>query len=494
MRKRIQALTLSVALLATTVLAGCGSTQTAETTKAEVKTETKADAKTETNTETSEEVKENVSIRFGTWTATDDRRKEGWNKVIESYEAINPHVDVELVVVDPSNSQTWLTMQLTGGTAPDVSETKLGWATMDYNKGFIYDLTDMMDEKNPYQEADTFLEGYSESTQAQLKNENGKYLAASSFTAVTKVFYNKDMFEQAGITEEPQNWDEFIAVHEALSAAGLPTFSFPNSKPKDNMYNWIERLLTYQVVEEMIPELDINENGYVDGNELIRGVDLGVVDITKSPFKDVFVLMKDWSQYFAEGYNAIDVDTAKQMFIRQDAAMMLAELSLANDLVEMGSEFEYGMFTFPMITKDNIPEACEEAYEMGGAIGSGFCIPTSTEGAEYDAAKDFIFYLHSEEATSIVAEYLRLAPTTVEVTDESEALIPTGNLVVMNLYGPEIDNQFFEDSCTFGQLFLLGEMSLEEYTSELQLSLLDAAERLKQVNGWTAENNYTTAE
>ena len=54
---------------------------------------------------------------------------------------------------------------------------------------------------------------------------DGKQYALPMLTVYESgVFYNKDMFEAAGITSEPETWDEFIAAAEAIAASGNVPF------------------------------------------------------------------------------------------------------------------------------------------------------------------------------------------------------------------------------------------------------------------------------
>ena len=54
---------------------------------------------------------------------------------------------------------------------------------------------------------------------------DGKQYALPMLTVYESgVFYNKDMFEAAGITSEPETWDEFIAAAEAIAASGETPF------------------------------------------------------------------------------------------------------------------------------------------------------------------------------------------------------------------------------------------------------------------------------
>ena len=483
--------------MAVSMLAGCSGTGGSEGTK-ETTGQTTGQVSDETEQTGDGErwmAQESMKIRFATNSADTDDRKNAWADLVAAYQEVQPNVEVEIVPMDWENQRNWLTMQLTGGTAPEVFHSKLPWAMDDYNKGMILNLNDVMKAKNPYTDTETWEEFFAPTVIEQMQAVSPDYFCTCNFMSIVKLFYNKSMFEQAGITQLPETWNEFMDVQKKLKEAGFAPFAFPNSKPADNLYNWVERLLTYQVVEDIIPELDVNGSGSVENNEIVRGIDLDLINIENSPYKDVFPILKDWSQYWAEGYNAIDSTTSQQMFIRQEAAMMLGGPDVVQNMADMGADFEYGVFAFPYLTKENSEYACEASYEMGASVAEVYCIPSNLEGEQQKAAIDFLQFLGSPKAMEICAEQMYFMPTAAEpVTDSLKGWEPEGRTVKLNLYGPAVDQTFFEDSVLFGQLYISEDISLEEYLGEMQTSLKDMAERLKETNGWNEENNYGIVE
>ena len=492
---------VGILLTATMILSGCGSKENEDTletpeavqTDAAVEAESAADNQSAETDDFAPDHK--IKIRFATGTMDSDDNKAAWEEILAAYNEIQPNVEIEPVPLDWANQRTWLTMQLTGGTAPEVFQSKLSWATDDYNKGLIRNINDLMDAPNPYTDTPSWKEFYAPAVISQMQAISKDYYSTCNYMDIVKVFYNKDMFSKAGVSDIPETWSEFLDVQKKLKEAGYAPFAVPNSKPADNIYNWAERLLTYQVVEGLLPELDVNGSDSIETSEIVRGIDLDIINIEKAPFSDVFPLLKEWSQYWAEGYNAIDYTTAEQMFIRQDAAMMLGMPGTSKNMTDMGADFAYGVFTFPYLTKEDTPYACEAVYEMGAAVTEVYCIPSNVEGEELEAAEDFLRFLGSPKAMELMAELMYKMPTSAEpVTDSLDGWAPEGRTVKMNLYGPAVDQTFFEDSVLFGQLYIGDDISLEEYLKELQNSLKDMAERLKETNGWSEENNYGIVE
>ncbi len=435
---------------------------------------------------------EPISIRFA-GLVTMEREKIGLDKVLQAYKEVQPNVDVEFVQVEWEDERTWQTMQLIGGTMPEVFHSKLSWAVEDNNKGQLAILNDMYAAPNPYADTATWRDYYADSVITQMLAGCPDFIGACNHISIVKTFYNKDVFEAAGVSEVPNTWNEFMAVCKKIQDAGYVPFAFANSKPADNLYNWCERLLTYQLIEDIIPQVDLNKSNSIQANEFCYGIDNGLIDITKAPYSEVFPLLKEWSQYWSQGYNAIDAETAKQMFIRGEAAMYLGFPTAVTDMAEMGVEMNYGVFSFPMLTKENSEFACEKYYEMGGNVTEFYCIPATVEGEKLEAAKDFLYFLSSPTAMKIMAEEAYYMPTAKDATAISDSLAgwePVGSTVRMNIYGPAIDQRFSDDTVMFGQLFLEGAISLEDYLAEMQTSLLDMCARLKEANNWSAENNY----
>ncbi len=139
---------------------------------------------------------------------------EDFNEIIAGFEAENP--DIRVVQNQVADADTLIRTLLVKDRAPDVITLN---ASGNFGRlaqaGVFYDFSDepVLQTINPaVQEiiADLGTRGDEVSGLGYINNANG-------------VIYNPEIFEQQGL-EVPETWDEFIAVCDALQAAGITPF------------------------------------------------------------------------------------------------------------------------------------------------------------------------------------------------------------------------------------------------------------------------------
>lgn len=155
----------------------------------------------------------------------------GEKKLAEDYMALHPETKVVIDVI--SDNDAYTTKMMTSmsddrSNAPDivhgnflamaVSNDNMGIAA---EKGYIYDLTEMLDEENPYNEGKLVRDVFTEDDLALvLSSSGGKY---NTFLPFDKIgfafFYNKGIFEDNGLTV-PETFEELTDVCEKLQEAG----------------------------------------------------------------------------------------------------------------------------------------------------------------------------------------------------------------------------------------------------------------------------------
>lgn len=146
------------------------------------------------------------------WTRTDGEAY--LRDLAAAYEAANDSITVEITAIPNNEVQPKLGSAISAGDSPDVVAIDVVKAPFFIEANAFEDLTDRIAEL-PY--AADLLEG-----QLDAGAYDGRNFAVP-FTADSSVlFYNKDLFTQAGLDADaaPQTWDEFAAAANAVGALG----------------------------------------------------------------------------------------------------------------------------------------------------------------------------------------------------------------------------------------------------------------------------------
>ena len=203
MMKKILSALLAVAMTVT-VFAGCSSSESASSSSGETSTSGSTSSSSETGEET-------VNLRLSLW----DYETVGYDKaMVEAFEAANPNIKVEVVSTPNADYANKISVMLAGNDNVDVYYIK---SNTDYPtfvlKNFVLKLDDLISENNfdlePY---GTMLD--------QHYNMDGSYYALPYRNNDWVLFYNKDLFDQAGV-DYPSNditWEEVADLAAQLTS------------------------------------------------------------------------------------------------------------------------------------------------------------------------------------------------------------------------------------------------------------------------------------
>ncbi|MCQ6563822.1 ABC transporter substrate-binding protein [Paenibacillus mendelii] len=483
MFKRKSAL-LSMTLILSLVLAGCSSGNNSGTNNDPASAGTGA---------------ESVDLTFAVETPKDEETKQVWQEIIDGYTSKHQNVSIKLDYApsDGDSFRTWLTTGLIGGTSPDIIPSRYTWTHEDLNKDLLTDLTAEYDKPNPYAGDRIWKETFTQSILNEMKNPISEKLAGITLQTLSiRVFYNQELFQKNNL-EIPKTWTEFLDVQAKLKEAGVTPFAFANSKPGDNHLLWAVNMMTNQIAAEKVRSYDFNDNKQLELNEIAASVNEGAVNLESADWTGFMPIIKDWSQYWAKGYNAMSGDAAKEMFLRGDAAMVLAgnfELKTIQD--SKARKFEFGTFALPYLTKQQNPNAAETNYELGGYPDLVFAIPKKVTGDKLETAVDFLKYLSSPEVATLMGNKMYVTTTlaNVDLPVNLSGFQFVGQRILVNFYAAHIDKRLNEDLVKIGQLYLEGSVTEEKYKSEMQKTLKKDMETVLKTNNWTKENGYGTKE
>jgi len=153
---------------------------------------------------------ETVTIRYMNFTAGGDRTEE-ITAIIDAFETENPNIQIEPVNAPFGDYFTMLQADFVGGDPPDVLELNYENFTAYASSDVLLDLTPYLDPNVPF---------YPRALEA-FQYKGTQYALPETFSTVV-LFYNKDLFDQAGL-EYPTadwTWDDALQAGLAISALG----------------------------------------------------------------------------------------------------------------------------------------------------------------------------------------------------------------------------------------------------------------------------------
>ncbi len=428
----------------------------------------------------------------------------------KDWQAMHPGWTIEFVPQIMQGYDEWFTTQMVGGIAPDIIWNQRGWIQRDYKKDWFADLTPVLNAKDPYVPSakswyDTFLTPAIESGRAP----DGKIYLITGDIVGTGIFYNKDLFAKAGITSEPQTWADFMAASKKLKAIGVIPFATSMSKDggiqlygswftreiQDVLYDsQMDKIKGAHVVRTWKPGENLNTIAMV--NAIVKGR----YAATDPQFKEMLRILKDWSQYWPDGFWAINTDANQvyDMWAKGQAAMgwfgsWITKTTLNDPLIN----FKWGILKkIPTITKATSQYGGSSFPAMAGVGGVvQYSIPQVTKDrGTFDMAVDWLQYVTSPKIlVAALNDHGGFAPAIKDTTGASEFLkVYTDQ---MANYGTEriepfdsmLTREFLDEYYSDLQDFLMGKTPLDQTANLIQGSMMKAAKQLLQENPDWAE-------
>lgn len=315
-------------------------------------------------------------------------------EVISNFEDAHPDITIELAPTIPFGSEYDARMQtqLGAGSAPSIFRVNDDLLTALSSQGVFKDLTPYLADVD----TDAWLPPLYEFGQ----QEDGTYTGLPIGTGPRVIFYNKDMFEAAGVplppttyTDENWKWDDFLAAAHAMTDAdagqyGAVVFTDEGYENTWSMNNGSETGVfaedgrTFTLVEPIAAEAI----QYV--------ADLTCVEGVQPPWSEV-----------------IQDDAAENLFAAGKLAMLHgAYATNAGINASVGDSFVYDIAPVP----GNVNHVNENSLYV-------WAVPESTPDDEADAAWEFMNYVAGPEAGALLGQQGYFVPINADAAGSIEA-------------------------------------------------------------------------
>jgi multiple sugar transport system substrate-binding protein len=210
MKKRVSTSLAALLAVAMAVTTGCGSagagTSSSTQQAAAGSTSAAAQSAVAASSASAADSGEDVTLSFWKEPHT-DKEDEYWADIISQFNKEYPNIHVEFLNVPWDSHVEKETAAFASGNGPDVSFQVEQYVTYAKN-GYLMDLNSYI--------SDDKKAGYPQSA-LDYCTYDGKLVGIPFIAGDSVMFYNKDLFAAAGITDTPKTWDDFLADAQKLT-------------------------------------------------------------------------------------------------------------------------------------------------------------------------------------------------------------------------------------------------------------------------------------
>jgi len=154
-----------------------------------------------------------VTLVFSDWHLAEPHWEKALKEAFVVFEKENPDIKVQLDVVSYGEKETKYTTEIEAKTGPDVFHLHAYSIKSFMEKGYLMDITPYIKE-----EGSGFMDTWYPQTVELMKN-NGSYFAMPGDFMSMVLFYNKNLYKEAGLdpAAAPETWDQFLANAKKLT-------------------------------------------------------------------------------------------------------------------------------------------------------------------------------------------------------------------------------------------------------------------------------------
>lgn len=291
--------------------------------------------------------------------------------------------------------------------------------------GVLLDLTEALQEDSQW--AAAFLDGALDTYKLDAYGAEGIYALPNELN-VDAVFYNKSLFEQAGINKVPATMEEFYEVIDKLSKAGITPIGVggTNTWVMGHIFN---NILAKRIGQEGIIALGTGEKKWTDK------------DVT-----ECLQITKDLKEKgaFAEGFEGMDYNTQMNQFLTGEVAMISHSSPIISEIYSSESEIkdEIGMFAFPYFTDKPEYKETRVIYTSGWMLSG-----TMTEEQEKATLKLVKYMTTKESVQERMDAALRVAPYKNTAAPDSAPQLFKDMIEYTNTISESVGEYFDYDTC-----------------------------------------------
>ena len=166
--------------------------------------------------------------------STNEPEAAYWQSLADQFEAENPHVNIEITILENEAFKSRLVTVMQAGDPPDLFQSWGGgvlWTFAD--AGLVRNITPELDGE--------WKDSFTATAALELYGQDGEYYGVPWTWGAVGLFYNRALFEQAGLDPDnpPQTWDEFLSAVQTLKDAGITPIALGEREKWPGHFWWV---------------------------------------------------------------------------------------------------------------------------------------------------------------------------------------------------------------------------------------------------------------
>lgn len=363
---------LSLMLIASFVLAACGTPASTATEASSSETEAPAAG--------TEEPASGDKVTVTWWhIGTAEKDTALYQAFADEYMAANPNVTIEITVLENEAFKTKLATVMQSGEPPDLFHSWGGGVMNEYaDAGLLRDITPELDADGGAWRS-TFSPG-----PLGVYSYLGKNYGIATDMGMVGFWYNKALFAQAGIENPPATWTELLEDVKALKAAGITPIAIGEGDKWPGHF-WWGYLITRICGQAGFEAAAITRTGSFTDPCIIEASTKLQELAALEPFQDGFL-----AATYGDEATAMGNGKAAMELMGQWAPAVQKDNSESKE----GIGEDLAWFGFPMVEGG----AGDPSDGYGG--GNGYAVGKNAP----DEAVDFLKYISAAEQATRMAE------------------------------------------------------------------------------------------
>ncbi|UVI31062.1 ABC transporter substrate-binding protein [Paenibacillus spongiae] len=341
--------------------------------------------------------------------------------VADEYEKTHPGIKIEFVDEEYKDYTQTIRVKAAAGELFDVFWGQWEELNNTFPKGIAEDLTEYLNKPNPYiADKPAWKDAMNETVVNETVSPDGKIYNINGDYVATAFFYNKDLFEQAGITEAPKSWAELIDTSKKLQAAGI----VPMSQAPD--YGWFQRhFLSDFFSKEFETISGYDKKPGISSLDQSVAISKGLLSTKDERFMGWWPMFKELTDTWKKDYLTADpgvaANSARNDFLAGKTAIMYDGSWLPENAKDANINFELASFNFPVLTAADT--AHTTGHDTSGAVGgpnAAFQFAIATEQANASMKEE-----GKKEAVLDWLQFLGTPANVEKVVNEHGTFVPT---------------------------------------------------------------------